>query len=1054
MTLQNYHKHDYYTNPIIPDSIVSPEDYAKRAVELGHGILASTNHGWAGRYIEHYELAKKYGLKFLFGIESYFVKDRKEKDQTNAHIILLARNENGRKGINRIISEANLTGFYYRARVDFELLESLPAKDVWITTACLGGVWKYEDYRDIIERFHSFFGNSLYLEVQSHNVDCQKNINKTIIDISNGENIPLIYGCDSHYIFPEQAELREELLLSKKMHYSDEDNWFMDYPDRKTCEKRLLDQGVLNSHQIKEALDNTNNLLEVEEYRSEVFQSNVKLPTIYPEKTQEEKNEKLKEIVYSAWEKEKQKVPKEKHGLYEKEIEKELAVVFETGMADYFLLDAKVIYEGKKLGGHITLTGRGSAPSFYLCKLLGLTTIDRISAPIKLFPERFMTAQRIIESKSLPDIDFNLSDPTIFATAQEHVLGDNHSYPLMAFGTLRPKAAWKMLARAKDIDFDIANDVSNQIDKMELKMKHLDEGEEILPENFIDKDHLELYEQSKVFLSVISDYKIHPCAYLLYDKDIREEIGIIRIKDHICACMDGLWAEKYGFVKNDLLKVSVVDLIYRVYERINVKPHTLPELIEVCKDDESVWKVYKNGWTVGVNQVEGRSTTGRVAKYAPRNIAEVSAFVAAIRPGFQSNYKQFEARQHFEYGVPSLDKLIQTEDFKESYMLYQENAMQVLAYAGIPVHETYDVVKNIAKKRTDKVLSYKQIFIHGIKSKIVRDGYSEKESEEIANNTWKVIEDSSNYSFNCSHSYSMAGDSLYCAYLKSHYPHEYYETLIKIAEESGDKDRIVVARKEAEEAYKINFPSFRFGQDNREIVGNKENNRITFSLSSIKGMGKKISNQMFDLSKVEHETFLDMLIYAEENGYITSKMQDLIKIGYFNQFGANKKLLIFFSAFTESNMQYKKSYVEKTKQERKTTLQEFWKTIPEEILPISVQLEEEMKILGHVVVTYPIEKKFVLVTEIDARFSPRLQVYCINNGTQASIKIKKSLFAQKPFSVGKILYIETFKKSPAWSHIDGKFVEKEDEFDWWAENYSLVSNEDFDKMIAKKGMAQ
>jgi len=118
----NYHRHSYYSNIIVPDVVVSNEDYAIRAQELGHKLLSGVEHSWCGHYIESYELAKKYSLKFLFGTEAYFVKNRLEKDATNAHIILLAKNENGRRNINRIISEANETGFYYRARIDSDIM--------------------------------------------------------------------------------------------------------------------------------------------------------------------------------------------------------------------------------------------------------------------------------------------------------------------------------------------------------------------------------------------------------------------------------------------------------------------------------------------------------------------------------------------------------------------------------------------------------------------------------------------------------------------------------------------------------------------------------------------------------------------------------------------------------------------------------------------------------------------------------------------------------------------------------------------------------------------
>ena len=473
----NYHRHSYYSNIITPDSTVSNEDYALRAVELGQKLLSGVEHGWTGRSIEVYELAKQYNLKFLFGTETYIVKDRFEKDRTNAHLILLAKNESGRKNINRVLSEANLTGFYYRARIDFDLLFSLPQNDVWVTTACLGGLWKYDDADDLILKISDHFQYNFFLEVQNHNTTSQAELNSHIIQLSNKHNIPIIFGCDSHYIYPNQMTDRDDYLLSKHIVYEDESGWYMDYPDEETVIQRFKNQNVLSNAQIQEALDNTNQFLDVEEYTSEIFNTEIKLPSIYSHKTQEEKNKIFSDLVWNQWENEKENVAKNRWNTYETEIKKEEDIVIETGIADYFLLDYAIVKRGKELGGHITLTGRGSAPSFYISKLLGFTTVDRISAPVKLFPERFITKERILEAKTLPDIDFNLGNPEVFAQAQVDILGENHSYPMMAFGTLQPKAAWKLYARAKNVDFATANLISSQIQQYEMDLIHADEDE-------------------------------------------------------------------------------------------------------------------------------------------------------------------------------------------------------------------------------------------------------------------------------------------------------------------------------------------------------------------------------------------------------------------------------------------------------------------------------------------------------------------------------------------------------------------------------------------------
>lgn len=200
---------------------------------------------------------------------------------------------------------------------------------------------------------------------------------------------------------------------------------------------------------------------------------------------------------------------------------------------------------------------------------------------------------------------------------------------------------------------------------------------------------------------------------------------------------------------SELLKVSVVNLINMAYERIGMAVPTVNELLAMCPPDDPAWDIYKKGCCMGVNQVERKGTAARCTSYQPRNISELCAFVAAIRPGFKSMYKTFESRQPFEYGVKAFDSILKTEELPFSFCLYQEQEMAALNYAGIPMSECYVAIKDIAKKRAQKVLAYKEKFITGFRKAIIEDeGKSESEAEEIAEMLWKIIEDSARYSFN------------------------------------------------------------------------------------------------------------------------------------------------------------------------------------------------------------------------------------------------------------------------------------------------------------------
>ena len=876
------------------------EDYAKRAVELGHSILSSCEHGWQGRYIECHDLAKQYGLKFLFAAEAYWVWDRHEEDRSNCHIWIGAKNENGREWINEVLSQANEDGFYYQPRLDEELLDLLPASDVWITTACVAG-WKYlgeeeERLKALWKKLYDKHGDNFMFEVQYHPSERQKELNRYILNLRKEIPAPIIMGCDSHYIEANGAELRSDFLVSKedRKAYDDEEEWFMDYPDGDTAVQRFREQGVLTEAEITEAIDRTNCFLEVEEYECDIFDDSLKLFSLHPDWTQEQKNAEYLRLVDEGWQNYKAEVAPDLLSKYEKEIKSETDTVVECHMADYFIDNYHVIRRGKELGGHLTNTGRGSAVSFFTNKLLGFTEVDRIAAKVKMYPERFMTATRILETHSLPDIDFNVAEQDIFAEGQAQVCGRDHAVQMLAYGTQKASAAWKMFAKSQNIDFATANEVSAQIKRYENKLHTVDEEEKDTIDimDYIDKRFHDVYLRSTEYQGIITSWSPAPCAFLLYQGSIRRKIGLVKIKDRICCAMDGHWAEKNHFLKNDLLRVAVVDLINKGYTRAGLKVPTVNELLAMCPPEDPVWDIYRKGCTLGINQVEQPGTASRVGVYAPTNISELCAFIAAIRPGFKSMYKIFESRQDFSYDVKPFDDLLRTEELPQSFCLYQEQQMAVLNYAGFPMSECYAAIKNIAKKRKEKVLAYHERFINAFSKRLVeQENINKIDAAEKAKNVWKIIEDAAQYAFNSSHSYSVSLDSLYGAWLKQHHPLAFYETFMRIMDEKGDKDKLAAAKDEAESYFDIKFPPFKFGQDNRKVTADEENNAISNALTSIKGFNKAAAVALYEIGQEPPKYLSDVLLALRPKSIMKSTTEPLAQISYFSSYGNDREVL-------------------------------------------------------------------------------------------------------------------------------------------------------------------
>lgn len=1067
--MQNYHRHTSYSNIYVADSAAVNEDYAKRAVELGHKVISSVEHGWQGYYFETYELAKKYDLKFIFGAEAYWVKNRFEKDRTNGHIIMLAKNENGRKAINSILSTANEDGYYFRPRVDVELLLSLPADDVMITTACIA-FWHYDDIEDILVQLHNHFKKNLFLEIQYHDTESQVKLNQRILALSEKYGIEMIVGMDSHYIYPDQSKERDYILAAKNIHYEDEDGWFMDYPDDETTMNRFLKQGVFTRDQIQRAMDNTDLLLEFEDYaiNNRIFSKDIKLPSLYdgqhtidgvllPKLDQEQRNKEYSKLISKLFKAYVKDVDESQYDEYFEGVKNEVQVIKDTNMSDYFLIDYYMVKRALEKGGVLTDSGRGSSVGYFTNTLLGFSKVDRFQSPIKLYPERFISKSRILETKSLPDIDLNWGTPDIAAEAQEEILGKDHAYPMIAFGTCKKKSAFKLYARSQNMDFDLANTISGQIEKYDEALKYADDDEkdDINIYDYVDEEYHSYIDASKKYQGIIMDKKKAPCAYLLYDGSIREEIGLIKCKsettkkEYMTAVIDGAIAENYKFLKNDILKVDVVLLIDLIYKRIGLKHHTVNELMELVKNDQAVWDIYANGYTMGVNQVEKASTTRKSMKYKPRNVSELSAFIAAIRPAFKSMYSKLENREDFSYGIPAFDKILQTEELPQSFILYQEQTMNTLNYAGFPIDECYGIIKAIAKKHPEKVKPLKERFITGFKDKIMQDdGIPADKAEEDSARVWQIISDSCGYGFNSAHAYCMALDSLYNAYLKAHYPYEFYEVLLQTYSDKGKKDKVAELKQEMSKAFGIKEGEYKFGLDNRKFKADPDNQTIYPSLLSIKGLSQGCANDLYAMGQKKYENFYELWKDMKKKKNLNSgKVNTLIEIGYFDDFGTIGKIKRFIdildqlydrSQFSKSNPPVEflpiiRKYSEETdKQYRKfdydAALTEIWENLEDIDIPFNERLKYELQNIGYVKTLVPdMSPDYAFVQEYECKYkNPKLTLYRLCDGTTEVVKVRRKKYDEAPINVGDIIKTIECSEEGRWS--------KDQNGDWQQDN--------------------
>jgi DNA polymerase III alpha subunit len=1036
-------------------------DYGKEFKRRGVPVLCLTEHGNRSDVWQQAEVAAKmsdesFTMRPIAGAEAYFVPDRNPdlKDNRNMHLILLAKNNTGLRQMNAILSEANISGFYGKARVDFDLLSRLDYRNFLVTTACIGGPIGDEQGEQLCHQLHELFRENFYLEIQHHPQQAQVEHNAKVLNLYRKHGYPLIYGTDSHYINHEDAILRKELLLSSGIKNGYEDEFDLYLPTPQEAFAMLKAQNLFSDAQIGEAMANTMQLCD---WEGVSFTKERKFPISRPDLTMDQRNKLYQRMVCNGY--------IQKAGMPSKEeaaeLHAEMNTIIETGSADYFIGLHDMLEEGVRLGGKLTTTSRGSACGFATNFALGFTSINRLKTPVKMYPERFISREKLL-SGSMPDVDSNIANVEAFEEAGRKIFGEHSCYPMIAYGKTKALSAFKMLARARNLDFDTSNAVSKQIALYELDRKHAIENnqddpdysvdDDIIIDDYVDQQYIQLIRDSKQYQNIITSVSPHPCAHLVYHKDLREEIGVISLKAktgkkerQLCLLIDGTTADNYGYVKSDLLRVDVVKIINETFESVSQPVLTADELVAAVKDDPRIWDLYAKGFTMGLNQCEKPKTTERVMRFKPQNTVELAAFIAAIRPGAKSLVDGFVARQLHSYGIPAMDEMLKLHGAsgitgKSSFLFYDEQVMTLAKSAGIPPADANALIKAIKKKKMEQVTSYKERFIPGfIKYLQEEQGADEDLAEKTAQDVWTVIQASASYLFNASHAYAMCLDSLYGAYLKLHYPYEFYTTMLKLYSNKGNKEKISQIIQEMKRYANIRMLPGRFGQDNRDWYIDKEAGTISQSLSSIKFVSKSAAEDLYTMSSLTFDTFTDVLRHLQMETCLDSRqIKALIYVGYFNQFGKTGKLMAVFYEFFEGKNKLTKQI--KSFEKRLSANRETESNIANEHLPVFELLKNENNLLGLCMsVDSAQPDNMYFVEEVEDKYGIKAKLYSVSRGTTGLMKVSKKNYDQESLSQGKIIVLDQWKKRQRSVFKDGKRVPLGDEFDLWLEKYHQAS---------------
>lgn len=623
----------------------------------------------------------------------------------------------------------------------------------------------------------------------------------------------------------------------------------------------------------------------------------------------------------------------------------------------------------------------------------------------------------------------NTSDQEPFIKATEEIIGKENCAWMLSYKPLQEKSAFRLYCKGIGLNISEYDSISKDLDLYREDSKWKD-----------------IIEKSKKFIGVIESISPSPCSMLVYDHNVSEEIGLIKTTDKICCLLDGYNCDKYKYLKNDYLKVEVWKLIQRVCEKANIP---IPSIIELEKKiDKKTWDIYANGITCTINQADSDFSKNLAKEYNPKSVAEMSAFVASIRPGFSSLLNNFIRRETYTTNVLELDELLE-DSFH--YLMYQESIMKYLIWLGIEESKTYDILKKIAKKK------FKPEELEELHKKLKSNWKEKMGSEENFEETWQVVEDASRYSFNASHSLSYAYDSIYCAYLKSHYPFEYYAEALNMY--SDDTTR--TAKMTNELKYfdiKLQNPSFINADYNYSI--DKENRIIYKGMNSIKYLNEKCCKRISELSKNKPNDFITLL--NELKGYANSRQIDvLIGLGFFEYYGKSNKLRDIVKLYDNvySKKQFKKEkikdYEDMFRKYSNVETEKIFKDVDLDNLcnELSDKYIENTDISNRERVEYFLEytgtcdlkfsnvgKWNCVLMEKPTRYKrySKIKLYNLLMGKSHEFKISNDILDENKINVYDLINVSYIEKKPKSKKVGDKWIKDHNDLDCWLIDYEIL----------------
>ena len=887
MEFTHLHVHTEYS---LLDGSSKIKEITSRAKELGMKSLAITDHGVMYGVIDFYKAAKEVGIKPILGCEVYvapgsrFDKQPGESESRYYHLVLLAENNTGYKNLMKIVSRGFTEGFYYKPRVDYEVLEQFH-EGIIALSACLAGEVQrylargmYEAGCEAAKRYEGIFGKgNFFLELQDHGIPEQKYVNPQLIRMSQELGIDLVCTNDVHYTYAQDADAHDILLCiqtgkkvtdENRMRY-DGGQYYLKSPEEMAELFPYAPQALENTCKIAERCN-----VEIEFGVTKV--PHFEVPQGFDSWTYLNHlcNEGMKRRYPDADEEKK------------KRLEYELSVIHKMGYVDYFLIVWDYINYAKTHGIAVG-PGRGSAAGSIVSYCLGITDID----PIKysLIFERFLNPERV----SMPDIDVDFC----YERRQEVIdyvvekYGKDCVVQIVTFGTMAARAVIKDVGRVLDLPYAMVDNIAKMVPR-EIGItidKAIQENPDLRNAYENDAQVHDLIDKSKRLEGLPRHASMHAAGVLISQKAVDEYVPVATGADGaVVAQFVMTTLEELGLLKMDFLGLRTLTVIQDA-EKLARKKNPEFSIDNINYEDKNVYDMISTGKCEGIFQLESAGMKNFMKELKPQSIEDLIAGISLYRPGPMDFIPQYIKGKNnpgdITYDCPMLEPIL-----KPTYgcIVYQEQVMQIVRdLAGYSLGRSDLVRRAMSKKKTSVMEKERQNFIYGNPEENVPGCISNGIDEKTANKIYDDMIDFAKYAFNKSHAACYAVVAYQTAYLKTYYPVEFMAALMTSVVDNTDKvaGYIYACRQ-------IKIQMLPPDVNTSDMEFSVEDNAIRFGLSAVKSLGRPTIKAIIDERNKSRFTSMQDFISRLYTDLNKRTLENLIKSGAFDTFGNNRRQMM------------------------------------------------------------------------------------------------------------------------------------------------------------------